>query len=213
MEKIFEAKNIKECLDKAYEELDVSEEEIDYEVLQESTHGFLGIGAKNAVIRVKFNDRYNINSIRKFLSRLLDFYGVNAKIAIDVIRPMVIYSVRINGKDSLSELIGKHGHTLSAIEHLVSVYMNKHNDHHVSISVDVNDYKKRKEEIVKRMAESAVAKIKRGTKKISLEPMSARERKIVHEVLSKYDDIRSYSVGTEPYRYVVVEKVRVRVKG
>lgn len=212
MEKVFEAKNIRECLDRACEELNVSEEEIDYEVLQEPTHGFLGMGAKNAMIKIKFNDKYNINAMRRFLSKLLDFYGINAKITIDVIKPMVVYSVNINGEDSLSELIGKHGHTLSAIEHLVSVYMNKHNDHHVSIFVDVNDYKKRKEEIVKRMAESAVLGIKGGTKKISLEPMNSRERKIVHEVLSKYENIRSYSVGTEPYRYVVIEKMRSKVK-
>ncbi len=212
MEKIFEAKSVKECLNEACKALNVSEEELDYEVLQEPTHGFLGIGAKNAVIKIKFNDKYNVNTVKEFLLKLLSFYKINAKVTVEVIRPMVVYAAKISGKDSLAELIGKHGHTLNAIEHLVSVYVNKHNDHHISISVDVNDYKKRKEEMIRKMAESVALKVRNGTKKVSLKPMSARERKVVHEVLSKYEDIRSYSVGVEPYRHVVVEKVMIRVK-
>ena len=212
MEKIFEAKSVKECLNEACKALNVSEEEFDFEVLQEPTHGFLGIGAKNAVIKVKFNDKYNVNKVKEFLLKLLSFYKINAKVTVEVIRPMVVYAAKISGKESLAELIGKHGHTLNAIEHLVSVYVNKHNDHHISISVDVNDYKKRKEEIVRKMAESVALKVRNGIKKVSLKPMNARERKVVHEVLSKYEDIRSYSVGVEPYRHVVVEKVMIRVK-
>ncbi len=212
MEKIYRGKNVEECLKNALKDLDVLEEEIDYEVIQEPSRGFFGLGAKEAEIRVKLNDRYNVNLIKKFISTLMGFYGVKYEIEVKSVRPMTVYSVKINSEEALSELIGKHGRTLSAMEHLISVYLNKKNDHHVSIFVDVNNYKERKEEFIKKIAENAVSKIKKGAKRVALDPMSNRERKIVHEFLSHFKDIKSYSVGTEPYRYVVVEKVKVSIR-
>ena len=120
--------------------------------------------------------------------------------------------MRISSEDSLSELIGKHGHTLNAVEHLLLVYLNKQNDHHISVFVDVNNYKERKEEFIRNMAENAIEKIKKGSRRISLEPMSSHERKIVHEVLSHHRNVHSYSVGTEPHRYVVIEKAKTSVR-
>ena len=212
MEKIYRGKNVEECLKNALDDLNVLEEEIDYEVVQEASRGFFGLGAKEAEIRVKFNDKYNINLIKNFLSTLMSFYNVKYDVEVNSVRPMTVYSVKIKSEEPLSEMIGKHGRTLSSIEHLISVYLNKKNDHHVSIFVDVNDYKERKEEFIKKMAESAAMKIRRGAKRVSLEPMSSRERRIVHGVLSRFSDIRSYSVGTEPYRYVIVEKVKTGIR-
>ncbi len=142
----------------------------------------------------------------------MEFYGVEYKIEVKIVRTMTVYSVKIESVEALAELIGKHGRTLSAVEHMLSVYLNKKNDHHISVFVDINDYKERKEELIRRIAENAVSKIRRGTRKVSLEPMGSRERKIVHEVLSHFDDVRSYSVGTEPYRYVVIEAVKSGVR-
>jgi spoIIIJ-associated protein len=212
MEKTYRGKNVEECLKNALEDLGVLEEEIDYEVTQEASKGFFGLGAKEAEISVKLNDKYNINLIKQFLSTLMSFYGVKYEVEVKSVRPMTVYSVSIKSDEPLAELIGKHGRTLSAMEHLISVYLNKKNDHHVSIFMDVNNYKERKEEFIRRMAENAVSKVRRGAKKVSLEPMSSRERKIVHEVLSRFNDVRSYSVGTEPYRYVVIEQLRSGVR-
>lgn len=212
MRETYEAKSVNDCIKMAVSELRISEEEIDYEIIQKPSRGFLGLGAKNAIVKVKLNDKYNVNLIKKFVFRLLSFYKTNANVEVEVTRPMAVYNVKISSDDSLSELIGKHGHTLSAVEHLLLVYLNKQNDHHVSVFVDVNNYKERKKEFIRNMAENAVEKIRKGSRRISLEPMSSRERKIVHEVLSHYRDMHSYSVGTEPYRYVVIEKARTGVR-
>ncbi len=212
MGETYEAKSVDDCVKKAINELEVLEEEIDYEVVQEPSRGFLGIGAKNAIVKIKLNDEYNVNLIKKFVFRLLDFYMVNSKVEVEVNRPMTTYGVRISSEDSLSELIGKHGHTLNAVEHLLLVYLNKQNDHHISVFVDVNNYKERKEEFIRNMAENAIEKIKKGSRRISLEPMSSHERKIVHEVLSHHRNVHSYSVGTEPHRYVVIEKAKTSVR-
>ncbi len=212
MEKRYRAKSIDECVKNAITDLGVLEEEIDYEVVQEPSRGFFGLGAKEAEISVKLNDTYNINLIKYFFSTLMGYYAMEYTLDVEVIRTMGVYSAKLRSKEPFSELIGKHGHTLNAIQHLVSVYLNKKNDHHVSVFVDVNGYKERKEEFIKRIAQSAALKVKRGGKKVSLDPMSSRERKIVHEVLSHFKDIHSYSVGVEPYRYVVIEKARVSAK-
>ncbi len=212
MEETYEAKNVNDCVKTAVNELGISEEEMDYEVIQEPSHGFFGIGAKNAIVKVKLNDRHNVKLIKNFVLKLMSFYKVDSRVEVKATRPMTMYNVKVSSDDSLSELIGKHGHTLNAVEHLLLVYLNKQNDHHVSVSVDVNNYKERKKGFIRNMTEMAAEKIKKGSGKISLEPMSSRERKVVHEVLSHYKGLRSYSVGTEPYRHVVIERTDVNIQ-
>lgn len=212
MEKEYEAKTVEEAIELACRDFEVSKDEIDHDVVQESTHGFFGIGSKNAIVKIRFNDNYNKRLVENFISNILKFYDQNSSVRIEVLRPMTVYSVKIEGENPLSELIGKHGRTLGSLEHLTSVYLNKKNDHHISVFLDVNDYKVRREDIIRKMVGDAVAKVKRGTRRVSLEPMNSHERKIVHEILSSYGDIKSYSVGIDPYRHVVIEKSKVKVK-
>jgi spoIIIJ-associated protein len=112
MEKRYKAKSIDECVKNALGDLGVSEEEIDYEVIQEPSRGFFGLGAKEAEISVKLNDMYNVNLIKRFLSTLMGYYGATYTLEVEPIRSMSVYSVKVKSEESLSELIGKHGHTL-----------------------------------------------------------------------------------------------------
>uniref|UniRef100_A0A7V3RF59 RNA-binding protein KhpB n=1 Tax=Mesoaciditoga lauensis TaxID=1495039 RepID=A0A7V3RF59_9BACT len=212
MEKQFESKNIEEAIEIACKDLNVSKEEFDFVVVQEQVKGFFGIGSKNAIIKVTLNDNYNLKAILEFLSKTLSFYGQNPEIKVETIKPMACYSVKVSSDEPLSNLIGKHGHTMESIEHLLSVYVNKLNDHHVSITLDVSEYRIKREEFVKRIVNEAIQKVKKDeNRKVSLEPMDSHERKIAHEILSHNADIRSYSVGSEPYRHIVIENAKIRI--
>ncbi len=211
MDRQFEGKSVEEAIELACKELKVLKNELDVLIVQESSRGFFGIGSKNAIVKVSGNDNYNIRLITEFLSNILNFYDQKADIKVEVINSMTLYSVKIKSENPLSSIIGKHGRTMEAIEHLLSVYINRLNDHHVTTFIDVNDYKLRREDFVRRSVNEAIQKIKKGeSRKIELEPMNSHERKIAHEILSHQENIRSYSVEDEPYRHIIIESAKVR---
>jgi spoIIIJ-associated protein len=212
MEKEFEAKSVEESLELACKELNVRSEEINFSVVQEPSRGFLGIGSKSAIVKVSINDNYNVRIIKEFLEKMLKFYGQEGEVIVDVLKTMSFYSVKVKSTSALSNLIGKHGKTMESVEHLLSVYVNKMNDHKISILLDVNDYRIRREAFIRKMVNDAITKIrKQNVRRISLEPMDNRERKIVHEILSQNSDLKAYSVGDEPYRHIVIENLKVRI--
>ncbi len=212
MEKAFEAKSVEECLEAACKEFQAKKEELDFSVVQEPSKGFLGIGSKNAIVKVSLNDTFNVRQIKEFLEKLIGFYNQKVEINVDIVKEMLSYSVRIKSDSPLSNLIGKHGHTMEAIEHILSVYINKINDHRISVKVDINDYRTRRENFVKQIVTESIKKIESGrAKRISLEPMNIHERKIAHEILSQYPNLKAYSVGNEPYRHIIIESSKVKI--
>lgn len=212
MEKEFESKSVEESLELACKEFKAKREELSFSVVKESAKGFLGIGAKNAIVKVSLNDNYNIRIIEEFLEKLLDFYGQSGAVNVDVLKELSSYFVKIKSENALSNLIGKHGRTMESAEHLLSVHVNKMNDHRIAVFLDVNDYRARREDFIRKTVDDAIFKIrKRNVKKIALEPMDAHERKIVHEILSHARDLKAYSTGNEPYRYIVIENLKVKI--
>lgn len=110
---------------------------------------------------------------------------------------------QIHGEE-LGILIGKHGQTLDAIQYLTNLVANKEVTGHCHIVVDVENYRARREETLVNLAKRLASKVKRNRQKISLEPMSAFERKIIHLTLQNEPHIVTDSEGEEPYRHVVI---------
>lgn len=110
---------------------------------------------------------------------------------------------QVHGED-LGILIGKHGQTLDAIQYLTNLVAHKEVSGHCYIVVDVENYRARREETLINLAKRLAAKVKRNRQKVSLEPMNAFERKIIHTAL--YDDthIVTESAGDEPFRHIVI---------
>ena len=105
-------------------------------------------------------------------------------------------------------LIGKRGLTLNALQHLTQLILNKTAKSFMVLQMDVEDYRERRqvalEQLALRMADKAV----RTRKPVSFEPMASYERKIIHNALANRLDIETYSEGTEPNRYLVIEPVK-----
>jgi spoIIIJ-associated protein len=105
-------------------------------------------------------------------------------------------------------LIGKRGQTLNALQQLAQLVANKSSDQFKVVRIDVGDYRDRREQSLEQLADRMADKAIRTGRKVQLEPMPAYERKVIHNALSRRLDIETYSEGTDPFRYLVIEAIR-----
>ena len=105
-------------------------------------------------------------------------------------------------------LIGKRGQTLNALQQLGQLVANKYADQFKIVRIDVGDYRMRREQSLEQLAERMADRAIRTGRKVQLEPMPAYERKVIHHSLSSRLDIETYSEGSDPYRYLVIEPIR-----
>lgn len=144
-----------------------------------------------------------INAALDFVADLLGAMDVAADISVPVEneREMV---VRIETDEDAGVLIGRKGQTLQAIQYLVNVIYGTQLDRR--IHVDVGDYRQRHEEKLIEEAHATASRVRESGKRFTLEPMSAADRRMVHQIISEqYDDLATYSIGNEPDRRIVVE--------
>lgn len=140
--------------------------------------------------------------IRVFLVGLLRHMGVEAT---PVIAPREEggYLVTMEG-EHLGALIGHRGETLDAIQQLTNYSVNRNRAHRVRIHIDAENYRSKREESLHRLARKVAAKVVKYRRNVTLEPMNAYERHVIHETLQNYPDVITYSTGTEPNRRTVV---------
>lgn len=105
-------------------------------------------------------------------------------------------------------LIGKRGQTLNALQQLAQLVANKYADQFKVVRIDVGDYRERREQSLEQLADRMADRAVRTGRKVQLEPMPAYERKVIHHSLSSRLDIETYSEGSDPYRYLVIEPIR-----
>ncbi|MDO4517221.1 MAG: RNA-binding cell elongation regulator Jag/EloR [Bacillota bacterium] len=140
--------------------------------------------------------------IRTFLSGLLAHMGVEAEI---IISPKAENGILVTLEGpKLGALIGHRGETLDAIQQLTNYSVNRGRTHRVRIHIDAENYRAKREESLKRLANKVAAKVVKYRRNITLEPMNAYERHVIHETLQDYPDVITYSTGTEPNRRTVV---------
>jgi spoIIIJ-associated protein len=144
-----------------------------------------------------------IDAALDFVADLLGAMDVAADISVPVEneREMI---VRIETDEDAGVLIGRKGQTLQAIQYLVNVIYGTQLDRR--IHVDVGDYRQRHEEKLIEEAHSTASRVRESGKRFTLEPMSASDRRVVHQIISEqYTDLATYSIGNEPDRRIVVE--------
>jgi spoIIIJ-associated protein len=195
------AKTKEEALAEALKELGVTENQVAIETTEESAKGLFGfLSAKMVKVRVTVKeDPSQIAGL--FLRELLVNMGVTAQVEIFKRKDNIL--LNINGKD-LGILIGKRGQTLDAIQYLVNLAVNKDHQEKERIIIDVEGYRRRREETLRKLAVKLADRVKRERKKEVLEPMSPHERRIIHATLQGNKDVFTYSEGEDPYRHVII---------
>ena len=195
-------KTIEEALNSALTELKLTIDRVDYEVMVEPTKGFFGLGAKLAKVKVTVKKLTPVEVALEFLHKI--FASMKLAVEIQQAAKDDHYIFNLKGND-LGILIGKHGQTLDALQYLTNLAANRElSEEKIRIIIDVEDYRKRREETLCRLAMRLADKVRRSGEKIVLEPMNRHERKIIHTALQDNHRIMTYSDGEEPYRKVVI---------
>ena len=140
--------------------------------------------------------------IRAFLTGLLAHLGSNA--AIKIYEPEKgQYKIYLEG-EKLGQLIGHRGETLDAIQQLTNYSVNRGSDKRVRVHVDAENYREKREKSLESLAVKVAGKVIRYRRNVTLEPMNAYERHVIHTALQDYKGVTTYSTGTEPNRRVIV---------
>ena len=146
-------------------------------------------------------DEVAIDRVRELLERIADAAGVDADVEVDD-GPDGIMAEYV-GED-LGVLIGHHGQTIDAIQHLAYRIASRRDEPRVSVLVDAAGYRERRAEALRQTADQAAETALREDRAVPLEAMSALERKVIHEHLKERRDLETYSEGQEPARHLVV---------
>lgn len=196
------AKNVDDAITQATVQLGITSDQLEYEVLDKGSTGFLGIGSKNAVIKAR--KKFSIDeNVVEFLSSIFDAMKIEVEILAAVNEEEHIIEVELKG-DDMGILIGKRGQTLDSLQYLTNLAINKHSDEYYKVKIDTEDYRKRRKETLENLAKNIAYKVKRTKRPVSLEPMNPFERRIIHSALQNDRYVTTHSEGDEPYRHVVV---------
>ena len=199
------AKTVNEAITEACRKLSVTSDKLEYEVMEEGSAGFLGIGSKPAVIKakVKFEKKSLDEVAKSFLNDV--FEAMNMKVTVNVTYDEMNNHMNIDlSGEEMGVLIGKRGQTLDSLQYLVSLVVNKEVDDYVRVKVDTENYRQRRKETLENLAKNIAYKVKRTKRPVSLEPMNPYERRIIHSALQNDKYITTHSEGEEPFRRVVV---------
>lgn len=223
------APSIEEAVARGLEQLGVSRESVEVDVLDEGSKGFLGFGARQVRVRLTLKPveaaptveatpvmpsvpqsaaddhllEFAAQTTRDLLSRMKLTARVETRYGEPDLQGDVPLHVEIRG-DDLSVLIGRRAETLNALQYILALIVSKEADRWVQVVVDVEGYRARRErqlrQLARRMAEQAI----RTGKRQVLEPMSSAERRIIHLELRDHPQVTSESIGEEPNRKVTI---------
>ncbi len=223
------AKSIEEAKKIALEEFNVSEDQLDIAIIEKESKGLLGIfGGKDAKIRVTLKEeasetkeevKTEVEEVivkeeikemeledpqevaKRLLSKILDKIYINCDIVTEL--KDGVLEIELTG-ENMALAIGKRGKTLDALGYLTSIVVNKDRVDFIPVRIDTQNYRKKREEALVKLAHNMASKAKKLRKDIILDPMNSYERRIIHTALQNDKYVKTRSEGTEPNRKVII---------
>lgn len=198
-------KTVDEAVQEALIELNAKEEDVEIEIIEEPSKGFLGlIGTKDATVKVSVvYDPKEIADV--FLTKVLNSMDIDAAIIIKRKDDKLFIDITDISSTDKGIVIGKRGNTLDAIQYLLNIAINRNKDSYIKVIIDIEGYRDKREQTLIRLASKMAEKSKHTKRPIKLEPMNPYERRIIHFALQKVQNVTTYSEGKEPYRRVVIQ--------
>ncbi|MGM0420028.1 MAG: RNA-binding cell elongation regulator Jag/EloR [Bacillota bacterium] len=199
--------SVEEAVKMALQELDITRDQAEINIVEEGTQGFLGlIGAKDAVVEVKkkiIPSEVGYN----FLTNI--FEAGNLNVSVEYLEnksneKQIAYNLT---SPELGLIIGHRGETLDALQYLTSLAVNRETDKYYRIMIDAEGYRERREETLINLANKMKLKAIETGRRVMLDPMPPHERRIIHLAIKDDDRVKSYSEGEEPFRKVMIERV------
>jgi spoIIIJ-associated protein len=213
-----EAKTVEGAISKACEELKASREDLEIEVLANGSSGFLGLGARNAQIRATVKEAAPAaeagtglpadgsspaaaQTAKKTLQDILGLLGIEGAVQLQEEPERIVLNIAGDGSGLL---IGRKGQTLDALEYLINKIVHKGAEDKKRIVVDTENYRSRREESLVQLAQRLGDKAKRLGRPVTISPMSAHDRRIIHLALEEDKTLRTRSTGTGLYRKILI---------
>ena len=218
-----EGKTTEEAISKACELLEAAREALEIEILSESSSGFLGLGAKKAQIRATLKEIKPPSPGQEAVPAPVGAPGPSGKSAPEMAKDTLHEILRLLGMETEVELkeeaertllvirgdgsgllIGRKGQTLDALEYLINKIVHKDAEDKKRIVVDTENYRSRREESLVGLAHRLAEKAKKLGRPVTISPMNAHDRRIIHLALQEDKSLRTRSTGTGLYRKVVI---------
>jgi len=212
-----EGKNVEEAIQKACELLRASREDLDVETLESGSSGFLGIGARKARIRAALKEAAPAaarktdpspaaenglgGKAQAALKGLLEHLDMEARVDLKEDEERIYLNIQGDGGGLL---IGRKGQTLDALEYLVNKMVHKNQEGKKRIVVDTENYRTRREDSLVKLAQRLGEKARQLGRPVTISPMNAHDRRIVHLALQNDRSLRTRSTGTGLYRKVII---------
>lgn len=203
------AKTVDEAVQTALEQLGVTEDQVEVVVLKKGRSGVLGVGGDEAKISVRLLDQPQerndaVRVAMEVLETLVKYMEITAEISTtQAATGELPVALNIEG-DDLGVLIGRRGQTLASLQYIVRLIVAERLETWVPINVDIAGYKKRRYESLRDLALRLAEQVKTSRRPITLEPMPADERRIIHLALSDYPDVVTQSLGDGETRKVSI---------
>jgi spoIIIJ-associated protein len=198
------AGTVEQAIEKAEVQLGLSRDQFKVEVIREGRSGILGVGGREAVIRVSSTNLPEedvVSRVTEILDTLLGLMGVQGKI--EVLSDELPLALNIKGED-LGILIGRRGQTLVALEYVTKLIVVQRLKAWLPLTIDVGGYKKHRRDSLQKLALYLAEQVKSRRHAVPMEPMPANERRIIHLALADHPDVTTESVGEGENRKVVI---------
>ncbi|MEE2975659.1 MAG: Jag N-terminal domain-containing protein [Thermodesulfobacteriota bacterium] len=213
-EKEFEGKTITDATIEACKELGITRDELEFDVVEEGSTGVLGIGGRNAVIKVKISDDYtnqtatdstkeertdevkeasatNVDidkgEIEDIFKKIVNHFVEENNISSELNENNIL--LKMNSEADLGFLIGKKGDMIKNLEFLLSRIASKKNSQSVMVSIDINGFREKKDAQLKEKVKSLIDKVISINRPLSLNPMNSYERRICYLVIEENSEV------------------------
>lgn len=194
-------RTVDEALDKAYEQMGISRDEAQFEILDLPKKGFLGLGSTPAKVRV-YIEISKAQCAVDYLQSIFHQMGLE-NVQIDVTESENCANLTLNG-EGLGVLIGRRGETLDALQYLAGLVANRMEGDYYRIVVDSGNYREKREKTLENLAKKLSSQVIRTGRSVTLEPMNPYERRVIHATIQGIEGVTSSSIGEEPSRRVVI---------
>jgi len=191
-----------EAIETALEQLGMARDDVSVEIVEQARTGFLGLKNTPAIVKIIYEAKEErTEQVCTFLGGL--FERMDIDVSLDVSEDEGSINVTLTGKDP-GALIGRRGETLDAIQHLANYVVNRSVSGRVRINLDAENYRQRRNEALESLATRTAGKVIKYRRNMTLDPMNAYERHVIHTALQEHKGVSTFSVGSEPNRRVVV---------
>ena len=217
---ISEGKTTTEAIEKGLKAINLPRELVEIKVLEENKKSFFDILAPK-IVKVEIKEKeakkpeeFEIettveeletakSNVEEFLKEFLSKLPEKAQYTIEI-KEKCIY-ISLNGKN-IGNLIGYRGEALYALENILKTIANKNSENRVILRLDIEDYKQKRVKTLEELANKKAKIVEKTGKLITLEPMQAYERKVIHSILQNNPNVETRSIGVEPKRRIVISK-------